>query len=170
MYRLRTSSLPSKTFSMFLRDVLLSKNFLSGPKICNLSRSDLQRGRGVTRPLGASRLGTHRWTYSTGSGMLLVSRRRGCQIIINVTPAGITQKSRLIWAELLLFVKWLWERKEKTLLGDWSVVLLLIDQLHIFGTFLCSDGPVASELRNLDVLLLLLLLLWRNTTFSPNGK
>lgn len=36
-----------------------------------------------------------------GSPTLRVSRQQGRQIIINVTPAGITQKALLIWAELL---------------------------------------------------------------------
>lgn len=39
--------------------------------------------------------------FPQGSPTLRASRRRGCQIIINGTPAGITQKALLIWAELL---------------------------------------------------------------------
>lgn len=40
------------------------------------------------------------WTRSSASGMLLVSSRQKCQIIINKTPAGTTQKALLIWAAL----------------------------------------------------------------------
>lgn len=42
------------------------------------------------------------WTCSsTSTRMLLVSSRQECQIIINKTPAGTTQKALLIWVPLI---------------------------------------------------------------------
>lgn len=66
----------------------------------------------------ASRSGCVGELIPQGSRTLLVSRRPACQIIINGTPAGITQKARLIWAELLPSASGCGNR-DALLLCDW---------------------------------------------------
>jgi len=47
-------------------------------------------------------------TPSSAPGMLLVSGRQECQIIINATPAGFTQKPLLTWPTLpVCLIGWL---------------------------------------------------------------
>lgn len=118
------------------------------------------------------------WTHSSVSRMLPVSCRQECQIIINTTPAGTTQKPLLIWAALPVSVIgwlpceslnplhcdwwsysvltcWVFECETANLWKMWSAVWISMDAcVCVGGTFDWYDLICSVLLKILDELLL----------------